>query len=180
MLGGFVILDFGSQVSKLIARRLRELGYYSELVPYTTSFDAIRAKKPKGIILSGGPSSVYDVGAPLVDTRDLLTIAPLFGICYGMQLLAKNFGGVVESAKVREYGANVVHWSQPLNKIIPQSQKVWMSHGDIMKVPPPGFEVIALSDSGHPAAIRGPKVLAVQFHPEVQHTENGLELLRFL
>lgn len=179
MHGGFVILDFGSQVSKLIARRLRELGFYSELVPYTTPHDVIKAKKPKGIILSGGPSSVYDVGAPIVDTRDLLAIAPLFGICYGMQLLAKNFGGVVESAKVREYGANTVKWSQPLNAMIPDQQKVWMSHGDIMKVPPPGFEVIATSDSGHPAAIRGPKVLAVQFHPEVQHTENGLELLRF-
>ncbi len=175
---GFVILDFGSQVSQLIARRLRELGYFAELLPYTTTVAEIRGREPKGIILSGGPSSVFDSDAPRAELRDLLPIAPLFGICYGMQLMAHAFGGVVEGSSHREYGLNWVNWSQSLPSV-PKEQKVWMSHGDVVKVPPPGFEVIALSQSGHPAAMAGPRMLAVQFHPEVAHTENGRDILKY-
>jgi len=175
---GFIILDFGSQVSQLIARRLRELGYYSELLPFDTSVEEIKAREPAGIILSGGPSSVYDEGAPMAEVRDLIQIAPLFGICYGMQLLAQKFGGMVETSDKREYGLNWVEWKKKINNKIPTEQKVWMSHGDIVKVPPPGFEVLAFSQSGHPAVMSGPRVFAAQFHPEVVHTEHGIEVLR--
>lgn len=174
----FVILDFGSQVSKLIARRFRELGYFSELVPYNTPIADIRAKEPVGIVLSGGPNSVFDKGAPHAEVRQLAEVAPIFGICYGMQLITHKLGGLVESSTHREYGSNVVTWKTKLGSI-PESQKTWMSHGDVVKVPPPGIEIVAVSESGHPAALLGPRVLAVQFHPEVDHTEKGLELLRY-
>ena len=173
-----LILDFGSQVSQLIARRLRELGYYSELLPFDTSIDLIRKKNPIGIILSGGPSSVYDEGAPKAEVRDLMGVAPVMGICYGMQLLAHTFGGIVEKSDKREYGMNRVQWRTPLEGV-PADQKVWMSHGDVVRVPPPGFEVLAFSESEHPAAMRAPRVLAVQFHPEVSHTEAGTDVLRY-
>jgi GMP synthase (glutamine-hydrolysing) len=175
---GFIILDFGSQVSQLIARRLRELGYYSEILPYTISTEEIKNKAPLGIILSGGPSSVFEDGAPRAELRDLLKIAPLFGICYGMQLLAQVFGGIVEPAEMREYGQMWVEWKIEIGSI-PFEQKVWMSHGDIVKVPPPGFEVMAFSKNGHPAAMRAPRILAVQFHPEVSHTEKGNEIFKY-
>ncbi|MCB0350671.1 MAG: glutamine-hydrolyzing GMP synthase [Bdellovibrionales bacterium] len=174
---GFVILDFGSQVSQLIARRLREMGYFSELLPYTTPIDEIKEKAPKGIILSGGPNSVFDKDAPYAEVRDLIQIAPLFGICYGMQLLAHVFGGVVESSDKREYGDMWIEWKTAL-KNVPREQKVWMSHGDVVKVPPPGFEVLAFSKNRHPAAMRAAKIMAVQFHPEVAHTEKGTEVLK--
>lgn len=174
---GFLILDFGSQVSQLIARRLREMGYYAELLPFNTPLEEIRSREPKGLILSGGPSSVFDEGAPHADVRDLLQVAPLFGICYGMQLIAHQLGGVVTPSDKREYGHMWVEWKAPLPGV-PQEQKVWMSHGDVVKVPPPGIEVLAFSKSGHPAALRGPRLMAVQFHPEVVHTEKGSEILR--
>lgn len=177
MKNGILILDFGSQVSQLIARRMREMGYYTELLPCTTPLEAIKEKSPKGIVLSGGPSSVFDVDAPNAQLQDLLRVAPLFGICYGMQLMAHTFGGIVESSQKREYGHMTVEWKTEL-KGVPLKQKVWMSHGDVVKVPPPGFEIIATSENGHPAAMRAPSMMAVQFHPEVAHTENGTELLR--
>jgi GMP synthase (glutamine-hydrolysing) len=174
----FVILDFGSQVSQLIARRLREIGYYCELMPFDTPHEKIRDLEPAGIILSGGPSSVYDEDAPQAEVRDLINIAPLLGICYGMQLLAQKFGGLVETSDKREYGLSWVEWKNVIPGV-PQEQKVWMSHGDVVKVPPPGFEILAFSKGGHPAAMRGPKILAVQFHPEVAHTEKGTEILSY-
>ncbi len=175
--GGVVILDFGSQVTQLIARRLRELNVYSELHPYNVSLEKIKAHKPKAIILSGGPLSVNDDDSPRRDIKELLEIAPVMGICYGMQLMAQQFGGIVEKAKVREYGQKQVHWLEKIQSIPPE-QKVWMSHGDVVKVPPPGFKVLALSDEKHPAAMESDRLFAVQFHPEVSHTDHGLDVLK--
>jgi len=176
--GGFVVLDFGSQLTQLIARRLRELHYYSELLPFNTPIEEIAKRKPKGIILSGGPSSVHEDGSPKADVKALREIAPLLGICYGMQLIAQELGGKVEAASSREYGHSYVSWSQALAPKVPVSQKVWMSHGDVVRVPPPGFKIIGKSDSDHAAAMRGDRVWAVQFHPEVAHTDHGIEILR--
>src|SRR5262245_53527249 len=122
---GVVILDFGSQYTQLIARRCRELGVYSELLPFDKSAAEIRAKKPIAIIMSGGPCSVDEKDAPLRDVKELLSIAPVLGICYGMQLLAHQLGGTVERAQTREYGFNTVNWKEPLANI-PRAQKVWM------------------------------------------------------
>jgi GMP synthase (glutamine-hydrolysing) len=176
---GFVILDFGSQVTQLIARRLREFEVYSEIVPFDIDLDSLKAKKPLGIILSGGPMSVNEEKAPLRDVGVLPEIAPVLGICYGMQLIAKNLGGVVETAKVQEYGMQGIEWKTPLNKSFPKKHAVWMSHGDIVKVPPPGFEILALTESAHPAVMRGERTLAVQYHPEVTHSQFGDELLKY-
>ncbi len=184
---GFVILDFGSQLTQLIARRLREMGYFAEIFPYTISSELVSQKKPYGIILSGGPSSVYDSGAPQRNLSELLKIAPVLGICYGMQLLAHQFGGQVKAAKHREYGHNQISWKKKISDQIPQKQKVWMSHGDIVEVPPEGVEILAVSDGNHTASFGGlisyssvskQKVLALQFHPEVVHTDRGEEVLR--
>lgn len=173
----FLILDFGSQLTQLIARRLRELQYYSEIVPFDHPIEKIREMKPMGIILSGGPSSVFDEDAPNRSVEELLEVAPLLGICYGMQLIASHMGGIVQKSNEREYGFNRVKWQEPLGKL-PLEQKVWMSHGDIVKVPPAGLKIVATSESGHPAALKGNRVWAVQFHPEVAHTENGAEILK--
>ncbi|MGE5085430.1 MAG: glutamine-hydrolyzing GMP synthase [Bacillota bacterium] len=175
---GFIILDFGSQFTQLIARRLRELGYYSEIHSYKYPTEEIQKKKRYGIILSGGPNSVYESGSPQRDVSELRSISPLLGVCYGMQLLTHSLGGKVSCANHREYGLNYVKWTSVL-KGVPQKQKVWMSHGDVVEKAPPGFEVIANSDGAHPAAMRGEGVLAVQFHPEVAHTEHGLDLLKY-
>lgn len=175
---GFVILDFGSQFTQLIARRLRELGYYSEIHSYLYPTEEIRRKNPYGIILSGGPNSVYEEGSPQRDVSELRNISPLLGVCYGMQLLTHQLGGKVTKADHREYGLNYVTWSSPV-KGVPEKQKVWMSHGDVVERVPQGFSVIANSDGNHPAAMQGPGVLAVQFHPEVAHTDHGNDLLHY-
>ncbi len=175
---GFIILDFGSQFTQLIARRLRELGYYSEIHSYKYSTEEIRQKKPFGVILSGGPNSVYEEGSPKRDLQELRNISPLMGVCYGMQLLAHQLGGHVLKSDHREYGLNYVTWTSVLNGV-PEKQKVWMSHGDVVEKVPEGFKLIATSESGHPAAMSGPNILAVQFHPEVAHTEHGNDLLRY-
>lgn len=175
---GFVILDFGSQFTQLIARRLRELGFYSEIHSYKFPTEEIVKKKPYGIILSGGPNSVYEPGSPQRDVAELRNISPLLGVCYGMQLLTQQFGGKVSKAHHREYGFNYVNWTKRLGGL-PPKQKVWMSHGDVVEAAPPGFDVIAMSDGQHPAAIQGEGVLALQFHPEVAHTEFGLDILKY-
>lgn len=178
MAQGFVILDFGSQVTQLIARRLREFQVYSEILPYDVSLEEIKKKKPLGLILSGGPQSVNSDIAPLRDVKPLAEVAPLLGICYGMQLMAKSLGGIVETAKVQEYGLQPVHWKKNLSSQIPAQHTVWMSHGDVVKVPPPGFEITALTESQHPAAMQSKDCLAVQFHPEVSHTQHGDDVLK--
>ena len=174
---GFLVLDFGSQLTQLIARRLRELNYYSEVHPFDLSLEKIKALNPYGIILSGGPNSVYEAGSPQRDIKELLEIAPVLGICYGMQLLAAQLGGIVQRSESREYGFNRVKWRDPMG-LVPTVQKVWMSHGDIVKAPPLGFEIVATSESNHPAAMKSERAWAVQFHPEVAHTEKGEEILR--
>lgn len=176
--GGFAVLDFGSQLTQLIARRLRELNVYSEMFAYDVSIETLKAMKPKGIILSGGPSSVHDEGAPYRSVKELQDIAPLLGICYGMQLMSKDLGGVVKPAKEREYGLNTVTWKDSFSPQVPQNQRVWMSHGDVVETPPPGFKVAGLSSTGHLAAMRSERSWAVQFHPEVAHTEHGNDILK--
>ncbi len=179
MQNGFLILDFGSQVTQLIARRLREFQVFSEILPYDVDIETIKSKNPKGIILSGGPQSVNDAKAPLRNVEQLPNIAPVLGICYGMQLMAKSMGGDVETASVQEYGHKHITWNTPLLANVPKTHSVWMSHGDVVKKAPPGFEVIATSDNHHAAAMKGPRALAFQFHPEVTHTEYGEELLNY-
>jgi GMP synthase (glutamine-hydrolysing) len=177
MTGGIAIVDFGSQFTQLIARRLRQLGVYTELHPFNVDLEKIKTQKPEGIIFSGGPSSVNDDNAPVRNVHDFLEIAPILGVCYGMQLIGQQFGGVVVRAEAREYGNMEIKWSSPFGNI-PSTQKCWMSHGDVIEVPPPGFEICAKSANGHIAAMSGPNIWAVQFHPEVSHTEMGMEVLR--
>lgn len=174
----FIILDFGSQFTQLIARRLRELGFYSEIHSYKYPTEEIKKKNPHGIILSGGPNSVYETGAPHRNITELRALCPLMGVCYGMQLLTHDLGGKVTKSQTREYGLNYVTWTSALGDV-PLKQQVWMSHGDVVEAPPPGFKVIAMSDGDHPAAIQGDGVLAVQFHPEVAHTAHGNDLLKY-
>jgi len=175
----FLILDFGSQVTMLIARRLRELGYYSEIVPYNISLDKIKDFSPQGIILSGGPSSVYDAGAPQRAIKELLNIAPTLGICYGMQILAHQLGGKVESSKQREYGLKEVNWKIPLSDEIPAKHNVWMSHGDVVTGLPQDCQILCETDQ-HISGFRSEqrKYWALQFHPEVAHTDYGKEILK--
>ncbi len=177
MQGGIAVIDFGSQLTQLIARRLREIGFYTEIFPYNVELEKLKEFSPKGIVLSGGPSSVYEKGAPHRDIKELYDLAPLLGICYGMQIMTHAFGGVVEPSTEREYGDNTVDWTETWGDY-PTKQNVWMSHGDIVKVPPPGFKILAKSSGGHPAAMAGERAWAIQFHPEVSHTEKGTEILR--
>lgn len=174
---GVVILDFGSQYTQLIARRCRELGLFSELMVFDTPAAEIAKRKPAAIIMSGGPSSVDEPQAPVREVDELLKIAPVLGICYGMQLLAHKLGGVVERASKREYGFNQVEWKETLGAW-PKSQKVWMSHGDVITKAPPNAKVIAWSGNNHPAVMTGTNFWAVQFHPEVAHTEHGTDFLK--
>lgn len=174
---GVVILDFGSQYTQLIARRCRELGVYSEILLFDASLEEIKRREPVAIVLSGGPNSVDDDGAPVRYVKALLDLAPTLGICYGMQLLAHKLGGVVERAQAREYGLNQIEWKEALGNWRPGSQKVWMSHGDVISKPPPNTKIVAFSGNGHPAAMVGERFWAVQFHPEVAHTEQGTKFL---
>ena len=174
------ILDFGSQYAQLIARRVREKGVFSELVRPDISLDALRAMNPKGIILSGGPNSVYAPGAPRCDAGIFDLGVPVLGICYGMQLGVQLLGGDVKSAAAREYGRAKMHIvrDHPLVSGLPQDTTVWMSHGDQVQELPPEFEAIAATPTCPYAAARHTKVAfyGVQFHPEVTHTPRGEQL----
>lgn len=182
---GFLVLDFGSQLTQLIARRLREQGFYSEVHPFDYPLEKIKVMQPLGIILSGGPNSVYETEAPKRKVQELLEQAPLLGICYGMQLIAHELGGKVEQSQSKEYGFNKVSWenlksTKPLlSRLDSKEQKVWMSHGDIVHTPPKGCEMAALSEGQHIAAYLGERIFGVQFHPEVAHTQQGEEILQF-
>ena len=175
---GFLILDFGSQYTWLIARRFRELGYYSEALPYNESLESLKAKKPLGIVLSGGPSSVLAEDSPKRSVDELLSIAPVLGICYGMQLIAFQKGGELLKASQRTYGYNEVTWEK---EIIPnlKQQKVWMSHGDSIQSLPPQAQLLSKDSKSLITAFCMDKILAFQFHPEVSHTEQGEKLLQF-
>ena len=179
-----IVLDFGSQFTQLIARRLRELSVYCEILPFNTSLDAIKAKAPIGLILSGGPSSVDDEGAPHCDRAVLDLGVPTLGICYGMQLMTDMLGGQLGRSAHREFGYALVR-RQPatesrLLKGIPAELKVWASHGDFVAAAPPGFTVAATSDNAPVAVMEAPDrgYYAMLFHPEVAHTDRGSELLR--
>jgi GMP synthase (glutamine-hydrolysing) len=176
-----VILDFGSQYSLLIARRVRECGVYCELLPHDAPIDAVAELNPKGFILSGSPFSVYDEDAPLAPPYVFESELPVLGICYGMQLLAHQLGGEVLPSAKREYGPAILEVEQPspLFHDLPSSLAVWMSHGDAVTRPPAGFHSIAHSGNSANAVITdGHERFGIQFHPEVVHTPQGAEVLR--
>jgi GMP synthase (glutamine-hydrolysing) len=180
-----VVLDFGGQYSQLIARRVRECGVFSELLPHHVGAEEVARRKPKGLILSGGPASVYADGAPRLDPQLLELGIPVLGICYGMQLLAAKLGGRVEGAEVGEFGRSklTVHEHGRLLAGLPAEQSCWMSHRDTVFAPPPGFTALASSSESPVAAFESQEqaVYGIQFHPEVVHTPYGQDVLdRFL
>lgn len=178
-----LVLDFGSQYTQLIARRIRESHVYSEIFPFNVPIERIKEFKPKGLILSGGPSSVYDRDAPFPDNAIFDLNIPILGICYGMQLIAHMLeGGVVGEARNREYGRAkiTIDDTSELFKGLPKKGIVWMSHGDRIEKEPSGFVSIAYTDNSPIAAMANPsrKSYALQFHPEVVHTQYGKEILK--
>ncbi len=178
-----IVLDFGSQYTQLIARRVRETGVYCEILPFNTSLEQITSRQPKGLILSGGPSSVYQDGAPRPDAKLLETInCPVLGICYGLQILAFDMGGDVSSSPNREFGyarLKVVDQTSLLFKGLPAEMDVWMSHGDQVTSVPSGFRITALTDDALNAIEdNNRQIFGVQFHPEVAHTPFGTQVLR--
>jgi GMP synthase (glutamine-hydrolysing) len=180
-----VVLDYGGQYSQLIARRVRDCGVFSELLPHDTSPDELARRAPRGIILSGGPASVYAEGAPRLDRRLLELGVPVLGICYGMQLLVHELGGRVEQAEVGEFGRSDLRVLEPgvLLSGVPREQTCWMSHRDTVFQAPQGFVALASSSASPVAAIedRERGIYGIQFHPEVVHTPYGQEILeRFL
>jgi GMP synthase (glutamine-hydrolysing) len=185
-----LVLDFGSQYTQLIARRLRELSVYSEIVPFNTSLSKLRNANPVGLILSGGPSSVSDEGAPMCDAALFDLGIPVLGICYGMQLMTRTLGGKVRRSGNREFGHAHVrvarnggsesHREPRLFHEVPSEFKVWASHGDDVGAVPPGFAVVATSTTAPIVAMEAPErqLYALLFHPEVVHTEHGVAILR--
>jgi GMP synthase (glutamine-hydrolysing) len=177
-----LILDFGSQTTQLIARRVRESRVYCEIHPYSMKLEAIKRFGPKGIILSGSPSSVHDEGAPMADPELFELGIPILGICYGMQLIARQLGGAVEKAQRREYGPAAIDIDIPGDiffEIEKDAVRVWMSHGDRILKLPPSFRTMAHSDNSPIAAMGDSErnIYAVQFHPEVAHTPCGKDIL---
>jgi GMP synthase (glutamine-hydrolysing) len=177
-----VVLDFGSQYSQLIARRVRELNVYSELMPFDTPWAEIAARRPQAVILSGGPSSVYEAGSPHPDPAIWTSGIPVLGICYGMHLMAEALGGEVVSFERKEFGPAVVSVTEPdgLFSGLESEQSVWMSHGDSIRRLPDGFRPTARTGSTPYAAVANPerRLYGIQFHPEVVHTPKGREILR--
>src|SRR4029077_10523577 len=177
-----VILDFGSQFAQLIARRVRELNVYSELLPHDTPWAEIERRRPKAIILSGGPASVYDEGAPHPDPAIWAGGIPVLGICYGLQLMAQQLGGEVAPSSKREYGPASVQITTEdgLFRGLDRKQPVWMSHGDRIVRPPAGFVTPAKTETSAFAGLADPtrSLYGIQFHPEVAHPPAGREILR--
>ena len=176
-----VILDFGSQYTQLIARRIREFNVFSVVLPCTAPIEQVRALAPLGLILSGGPSSVYDADAPAADPALLAMGVPVLGICYGLHFIVHHLGGRIEPAPAREYGhaqVEVIAETQ-LFRGLPATLDVWMSHGDEAKALPAGFTQTAKTANALAGiADEARRIWAVQFHPEVVHTRQGMELLR--
>ena len=176
-----IVLDFGSQYSHLICRRIREFSVYAELVPFDISMEDLKEKNPKGIIFSGGPSSVYNSDAPIPQKEIFDTDIPLLGICYGHQLIVDRYGGKVKRAN-KEYGSSVLlmDGESKLLDGIGDSIRAWMSHGDEAEEVPEGFEIIGHTENAHAAAIANmsKSVFGIQFHPEVVHTEKGTNILK--
>jgi GMP synthase (glutamine-hydrolysing) len=181
-----VVLDFGSQYSQLIARRVRELNVYSELMPFDTPWSVIAARKPSAVILSGGPNSVYEAGSPHPDPALWTGGIPILGICYGLHLMAHHLGGEVVSFERKEFGPAVVEVTEPADGVpglfagLEPEQSVWMSHGDSIKRLPDGFRPTAQTGSTPYAALADPqrRMYGIQFHPEVVHTKHGRDILR--
>ena len=178
-----LILDFGSQFTQLIARRLRELSVYCEILPFHTPLETLEARRPAGVILSGGPKSVSEAGAPKSDPGVMSLGMPVLGICYGMQLMTDTLGGRVAPAAHREFGHAMVHVTDTearLFKGLPDELRVWASHGDYVEAAPAGFETVATSANAPVAAMQDTSrgLYGLLFHPEVAHTDRGLELLR--
>ncbi len=177
-----LVLDFGSQYTQLIARRIREGRVYSEIMPFNVPLDKIKEFNPRGIVLSGGPSSVYDEGSPLPDPEMFALGVPVLGICYGMQVMAHLLGGVVARSAQREYGRSElrIDSAEDLLSGVTEGSVAWMSHGDRLERFPEGFTVIAHTDNSPIAAMADTarRFYALQFHPEVVHTEDGVQVLR--
>jgi len=176
-----VVLDFGSQYSHLICRRIRDFSVYAELVPFDISLENLAKINPKGIIFSGGPSSVYDSGAPIPDKKIFQLNVPILGICYGHQIIVNNFGGKIKRAN-KEYGSSVltIDSNSDILNGIGDSVRAWMSHGDEAENVPEGFEIIGHTENSRSAAIANKQktVFGIQYHPEVVHTEKGTEILK--
>jgi GMP synthase (glutamine-hydrolysing) len=177
-----LVLDFGAQYAQLIARRVRECHVYSEIVPHSIDVDALARKRPIGIILSGGPASVYEPGAPDCDERIFRMGVPVLGICYGQQVMAQALGGEVGHTEVGEYGKVDVEVDRSSTVLdgLPERTTAWMSHRDAVVKPPPGFNVVASTATCPVAAMEDPDdgLYAVQFHPEVLHTPRGMDVMR--
>jgi len=177
-----IVLDFGSQYTQLIARRIRESKVFCEILPFNADPDSFKKKNLKGIILSGGPSSIFDKNAPLCDKKVFELNVPILGICYGLQLLAYLFGGKVEKSKSREYGKAIIKIEEckDLFKGFKRKLQVWMSHGDFVSKLPKGYKRLASSENIPYAAIKNPKkrIFGVQFHPEVAHTQEGIKIIQ--
>lgn len=176
-----LVVDFGAQYAQLIARRVREAQVYSEVVPHSMSLDQILAKKPTAIVLSGGPQSVYAENAPKIDPALFEAGIPVFGICYGFQVMAQSLGGTVAKTGLSEFGRTEIKVNNfgTLLQSIPATPRVWMSHGDSVHVAPSGFSTLATSEGAEVAAFEDPtrKLAGVQWHPEVLHSESGQEVL---
>ena len=179
-----LVIDFGAQYAQLIARRVREARVFSEVLPHTATVEDIKAKNPQAIVLSGGPSSVYDEGAPQLDAAIFDLGVPVFGICYGFQAMAQALGGTVAHTGTSEYGRTELKVAGgELHSGLPDTQPVWMSHGDAVTAAPAGFDVVASSPGAPVAAFedRARKLAGVQYHPEVLHSPHGQQVLsRFL
>lgn len=175
-----LLLDFGSQYTQVIARRIREAKVYSEIVPHTLSAREVLALQPKGIVLSGGPASVYAKNAPKMDPAIFHLGIPILGICYGMQLLVKEFGGAVARGTRREYGRGILRRRQacPLLAKLPRQLEIWNSHGDKVTRLPRGFVAVATTENSPYAVVRKGNIYGLQFHPEVSHTPRGREILQ--
>ncbi|TET40372.1 MAG: glutamine-hydrolyzing GMP synthase, partial [Dehalococcoidia bacterium] len=177
-----IVIDFGSQYSRLIARRVRDCQVYCEILPYDAAWQRVASLKPRGFIFSGGPASVYEPGAPLAPAYVYESHLPILGICYGMQVLAHQLGGRVALGTRHEYGHAIIHQGDvesPIFADLPPSMPVWMSHGDQIIEMPPGFTTLGYTENS-PIAVMGNKygIIGLQFHPEVAHTPQGKEILK--